>query len=566
MNHLPPDIQRKLLDYDVEIGKLKAAILSNTLNEHDKARCLQAIKQLAVEKRKLRCEYDVLFFMYEYFSDDRNPDNEDNLVPEGTKYEDAPAIHHELCNKLNELNSKPTKKICQSMPRGHAKSAILSNAFPIHQIVFKKRRYIIIISETEGMSRRFVEWISGQLKHNKKLRADYGVLLHENKMANESDNLEGFITLSNIKVQAASMGKQLRGSRHGSVRPDCIIGDDLESSKNTNTPQLRERNLHWYNSVVQPMGDPARTCFVYMGTLVHAGGLLPAILQRSDYDSAIYSAIVSEPERQDLWEHVEKILRDVENPNREYEADKFYYENKEEMDRGARTLWNERFTYYELMKIKINIGSKAFASEYLNKPSDEESCIFKKDMFTFYKESDLNEKLKQNQLELYGFWDIAIGKNQRSDYNAIVIVGRDRYNQTLSVVDCWASKVPMHEAKRQVMKMIRHWKPRVFGIETIQAQYEMYRQVRQECMEEGLFSTRIMAINPKGKKEERIESLEPLVESGFLRFNRGHRLLLEQMEMFPGADHDDCVDALASAVNLAGSQRKKSYYKKPKGL
>ena len=566
MDHLPVKVRQQLLEYDREIGKLKAVLLSNTLEEYDKARCIQAIKQLALAKRKLRCEYDVLFFMYEYFSHDRNPENEDNLVPEGTTYEDAPAIHYELCRKLDELNEKPTKKICQSMPRGHAKSAILSNAFPVHQVVFKKRPYILIVSETEGMARRFVEWVGNQLKFNKKLREDFGVLLHENKMANESDNLEGFITLSNIKVQAAAMGKQLRGSRHGAHRPSLIICDDLESSKNTNTKELREKNLHWFNSVIQPIGDPRITSIVYMGTMVHAGGLLPAVLQRSDFDSAIYSAIVSEPVRDDLWQHIEEILRDVENPNREFEADKFYYEHKEEMDEGAQTLWNSRFTYYDLMKIKLNIGTKAFASEYLNKPSDDESRIFKNELFTFYKESDLNEKLRQNQLELYGFWDIAIGKTQRADYNAIVILGRDRYTQTLSVVDCWASKVQMHEAKRQAIKMIRQWKPKVFGIETIQAQYEMYRQVRQECMEQGLYHTRIMAVNPKGRKEERIESLEPLVESGFLRFNKNHRVLLEQLEMFPNGDHDDCPDALASVVDLAAKQKKKSYYKKPKGL
>ena len=63
----------------------------------------------------------------------------------------------------------------------------------------------------------------------------------------------------------------------------------------------------------------------------------------------------------------------------------------------------------------------------------------------------------------------------------------------------------------------------------------------------------------------RIEQLEPLVESGFLRFNKGQRMLIEQMELFPSCDHDDSVDALASAVEIAGRQRKRTYYKKPTG-
>lgn len=518
----------------------------------------------AIEKkyRMLRSEYDVLYFAYEYFSAEKNPENENNLIPEGGVFETAPAFHVELCGKLDELIDKPTKKICWSVPRGHAKSGYMSNVFPVHQITFKKRHYILIVSETGGMSKAFVEWVGDQLKYNAKLREDYGEVLSPNKMQNEQDNQEGFLTHTGIKVQASSIGSQLRGSRNGAYRPDLVILDDLESSKNTNTKELREKNLHWFNSVIMPIGDITRTSFVYMGTLVHGQGLLPHVLQRSDFDGRIYSAIVSEPERRDLWEHIDELLHDVENPNREEEADMFYYANKEEMDKGALTLWNERFTYYELMKIKVNVGSKAFASEYLNKPSDDDSCIFKRDYFIYYDE----HKIDLSKLDLYSFWDIAIGKNSRSDYNAIVTIGRDRITGVIYVLDAWAEKIPMHKALDMAERKIRQWNPKVFGVETVQAQYDMYRQLRERLMKAGIYSTRLLAVNPRGKKEDRIEQLEPLVEGGYLRFNKGQRLLLEQMELFPSHDNDDLPDSLASVVDIAGKQRKRTYYRKPKGF
>ena len=65
-----------------------------------------------------------------------------NLIPEGSTYENAPHFHYEICSKLDELNFNITKRIGWSVPRGHAKSAYLSNIFPVHQIVFNKRRYI----------------------------------------------------------------------------------------------------------------------------------------------------------------------------------------------------------------------------------------------------------------------------------------------------------------------------------------------------------------------------------------------------------------------------------------
>lgn len=564
MLNIPAEVQVELMRLKSGIDVIKTKIETSADNE-ERMELFAYGQRLQKEYRILRSEYDVLYFAYEYFSQDRNPENEDNLIPAGVCSEDAPGFHQELCSKLDELNSKPTNKICWSVPRGHGKSAYLSNVFPVHQCVFKKRKYILIVSETESMARRFVEWVSDQLKYNKKLREDFGIQLHTNKQANESDNLEGFVTLMGTKVQSASIGKQLRGARHGAYRPDLVILDDLESSKNTNTKELREKNFHWFNSVIMPIGDITRTAFIYMGTLVHGQGLLPAVLQRSDFNGRIYSAIISEPENRALWNELEDILRDVDDADREIKADNFYFQNKEEMDQGTQTLWNNRFTYYDLLKIKVNVGSKAFASEYLNKPSDDDSCIFKKEYFNFYNEHELFSSGFRN-LDIYCFWDIAIGKNKRSDYNAIVTIGRDRFTGVIYVIDSWAEKIPMHKALLVAVQKIRQFRPKIFGVETIQAQYDSYRQLREICMKEGLYSTRILAVNPKGKKEDRIEVLEPLVEGGYIRFNKGHRMLLEQLELFPAIDNDDSIDALASVVDIAGKQRKKTYYKKPKGF
>ena len=557
---IPADVQDALDRYKRASTLLKEELFNCTdpLEQKD---IIMDLEQVARQYRKLKARYDVLYFAYEYFSDDRNPQNENNLIPLGVTYSTAPAFHQYLCNKLNELESRPTKKIGWSVPRGHGKSAYLSNVFPVHQICYKKRNYIIIVSETEKMAQKFVEWIADQLKFNQKLREDFGELLSPQKQRNDMDNLEGFVAYNGCKVQSASIGKQLRGARHGAYRPDLVILDDLESSKNTNTKELRDKNFNWFNSVIMPIGDITKTSFIYMGTLVHGQGLLPAVLSRSDFDSKIYSAIVSEPIHRDGWEHIENILRDTENPNREAEADRYYYENKDMLDDGACTLWNERFSYYDLIKIKVNVGSKAFASEYLNKPSDEDSCIFKKDYFIYYDE----QKIDYRKLTIYGFWDLALGKNSRSDYNAVIILGRDSLTGTMYILESWAEKIPLHKAKQKVKELIKKWKPKVFGVETVQMQYDIYRQLKEELYKEGVYYTRLLPILPKGKKEDRIEQLEPLVESGYLRFNKAHRLLIEQMELFPSCDHDDCVDALASAVEIAGKQKKRTYYKKPAG-
>lgn len=566
--NIPPNVLRELEKLD----KLKEALRTRSVDlmkmgdAQESLYALELYKDVEKKYRILRSEYDVLFFAYEYFSFDRNPENENNLIPEGVYYKDAPKFHQELCGILDGLIDKPVDKVGWSVPRGHGKSAYLSNIYPVHQIVYNKRKYLLIVSETEKMAQRFVEWVADQLKFNEKLRSDFGELLSPNKKANEKDNLEEFVTSNNVKLQSASIGKQLRGARHGAYRPDLVILDDLESAKNTNTKELREKNLHWFNSVIMPIGDITKTAFIYMGTLVHGQGLLPNVLKRSDFNGKIYSAIVQEPDHPELWEKVENILRDAENPNRGYEAERFYYEHKDKMDMGVKTLWQERFTYFDLINIKVNVGSKAFASEYLNKPSDDESAIFKQDYFMFYDDKDLYYNNQKLNLDIYCFWDIAIGKNSRSDYNAIVTIGRDRRTGVIYVLDAWAEKIPMHEALKVCVAKIKYYRPKIFGVETVQAQYDMYRQLRDILVKEGIYGTRVLAVNPKGKKEDRIEELEPLVEGGYLRFKKSQRLMIEMLQLFPTHDHDDLPDALASVVELSGKQRKRTFYQKPKGF
>ena len=534
----------------------------------------QDIEILEKEYRVNRSAYDVLFFAYEYFSDDRNPDNDNNLIPKGAKLEDAPEVHRELCDMLNNIAwDNHSGKVCYSMPRGFAKSTFVSNVFPIHQCYFEcategGRKYILIISETEDLSTKFVEYINSQLKYNEKLRSDFGAIMDTSKFNNTKDTGMEFVTTKGTMVRAAGMGKALRGARNGAYRPDLVILDDLESAVNTNTKELREKNLSWYNSVIEPIGVEGRTAFLYVGTLVHGQGLLPDILTRIDYQCRKYSAIVSEPEELDMWEHYSDILDDKTDPDREAKADAYYEENKEAMDKGCKTLWSSRWTYAALMKKKSIIGTKAFNSEYMNIAYDPDSQVFNEDTVTFYDDRDLFDQWgRRLSMDIYGFWDLAVGKgNKRDDFNAIIILGRAKLTGVMYVLDAWSGKVPAHKALAIAEQKICEWQPRLFGVETIQMQYEFYRQLQENIMKHGLYATRLKAYNPKAKKEDRIQILEPLFETGYLRVKKTQRLLLEQLYGFPNWEHDDLPDALASAVDLAGKTRQRTHYLKPIGF
>jgi predicted phage terminase large subunit-like protein len=555
--------ENKLIQYKKKVKEMREAGL---LSENKLKQIVNNIKTLEKDYIYTRGEKDILFFTYEFFSTDRNPENDGNLIPEGVAMEDAPDIHQELAHLLEEVAYGNKKRICWSMPRGHGKSMMLSNVYPAWCTVYKKERFILIVSEAEAQSQKFGEWINDQLKENEKLRWVFGEDIAPDKKKGHKDNAEMFDN-GYTMVQMAGMGKRLRGIRFKSFRPSLVIGDDCESSQNTGTLELRQKNIDFWNKVIQPIGTPD-TSFIYMGTLVANNSLLTHIMERADYRSKLYSAIVSYPERADLWEEFEEIYRNQENPNRLDDAIEFYELNKAEMDVGAETLWQSRFPYYKLMMEKVNIGSRAFSSEFLNVGFDDENAIFKENSFIFYDDKDLLDQFNRPlRLDIYSFWDVAIGKNERSDYNSIVTIGRDNRTGVIYILDAWASKCPMHKALEIAYEKILEYKPKIFGVETVQAQHEMFRQLQVMCNKRGVYHTKLKPVLPRGRKEERIESLEPMVENGALRFKKNQRLLIEMLVQFGEHDHDDLPDALASAVNMSGgTRRQRNFYRKPAGM
>ncbi|MDR7207585.1 phage terminase large subunit [Priestia megaterium] len=301
-----------------------------------------------------------------------------------------------------------------------------------------------------------------------------------------------------------------------------------------------------------------------MGTLVNPNGLLPYVMQRADFKAKRYSAIVSPPDNVEMWEEYERIYRDVEDPDRKDNAEHYYFMNQEEMDKGTEVLWQDRMPYYKLIQEKCNVGTRAFNSEYLNLPYSDEDAIFRQEYFTFYDDKDLyDDSGRMIPLEYYGFWDVAI--TGKGDYNAIITLGRDRRTGIFYVVDAWAAKVNAHEALKMAENKILEYNHHTFGVETIQAQWSMFQQLKVNLSKRSYFRTRLKAVNPRTKKEIRIEALEPLVEAGQIRFKRQHRLLLEMLELFPQHEHDDLPDALASCVDMAGTHRKRMFQNKPKG-
>jgi predicted phage terminase large subunit-like protein len=526
----------------------------------------EKMKELQRLERIHRCEVSLLDFALEYFGEAKNPGNDGNW--EGfdiTDVSQAPAFHKEITDIMNVVSTEEINaKIAVAAPRSHAKSSYLSKAFPVHEVVYRKRKYVIIISETPKVSKANMEWIRNQLKYNRKLREDFGPLLSPKDQANIMDNGEGFIawhpdgdTRKQIAlVEAASTGQALRGRNWNGSRPDLLVLDDLEDARpggNASTPEQRQALRDWFSQTVIPLGDPKgkRTAFVYMGTTVHHDALLMHVLhKRSDFKSKVYRAIIQPPERQDLWEQCRLIYNDHEDPDRLAKAKAFYEANKDEMLRGSKVLWPEVQPLWKLMTWKWDNGSKAFNTEYMNNPIDEESMIFNPEHFTYWDDKEPNRVFDHADYDIYMGVDFAMGK-ERGDYSAISVVAKHKQTGVIYVVDSYGDRVKPDKFIKDVCEMAVKWQPDKIAAEAQMAQ-EFFVDQLKEHLEAKRYPAfkRVEKIHQRSRKELRIEAMLPDIESGKIQFCRKHALLLEQFERYGTGEHDDLPDSLEMAISI----------------
>lgn len=517
-----------------------------------------------------RCDGDLLAFSLEYFSDAKNADNDGNWDGfDITKVEQAPEFHREIADIMNDVSLNETNaKIAVAAPRGHAKSTYLSKAFPLSELLYRKRKYVLMISETPKVALANLDWIRGQLKYNAKLRADFGELLSPRDQANIRDNNEGFIAYEmrgDVKrpvalLESASTGGAIRGRNWNGYRPDLIVMDDLEDARaggNASTVEQRQALRDWFSQSVIPLGDPKgkRTAYVYMGTTVHADSLLMNVLyRRSDFKTRLYRAIISQPKRMDLWERCREIYVDRDNPNRAADALAYYIANAPEMNEGAEVLWADGQPLWKLMTWKWDNGSKAFATEYMNNPVDPDSQVFNTDNFTYYDgEIDTLDSRYEVSLGI----DFAMGKSRtRGDYSAVTVSARDKQSGIIYIADSFVDRIRPDEFIAKIVELVIKHQPTVIAVESVAMQEFFADELKKNLTRAGYpAETRMKKVFQRTRKELRIESLLPDIQNGTIRFNRKHSMLLEQFEGYGTGSADDAPDSCEMSISALTSSQ-----------
>jgi predicted phage terminase large subunit-like protein len=450
----------------------------------------------------------------------------------------ASGFHTWLYDRLPGLIHNPSKSAgareAIAAPRGNAKTTH-GQMFILWCIVYGYKRFPVVMSDASDQAAAILEGIKVELEVNPRLAQDFPDAVGQGRVW----QVGVIVTRNQVKVQAFGSGKRLRGVRHGAYRPDLCWLDDLENDENVRSPEQRDKLEAWIDKAVEPLGPPDGSMdIIYVGTILHYDAVLARKLRNPLWRATVFRAIGRWPDRMDLWERWEEVLRNED----EEAADAFYAANREPMDAGAEVLWPTVQPFVKLMKIRVRIKVGPFDCEYQNDPVSSEDALFGK--VTFW----------VNRLEhwmMFGACDPSLGKQNRGrDPSALLVGGLNRETGILDVVEARIARRLPDKIIEDVIALQREHRCLVWGVEAVQFQEFFRTELVRRSAERGV-PVPAVPIMTKSDKALRIESLQPHVANGLIRFHPSQTVLLDQLRHFPKGDHDDGPDCLEMLWVLA---------------
>ena len=471
----------------------------------------------------------------------------------------SPSFHRTLCrlwkkqvmkgktpspDTLPELLSAPGCRLALAAPRGHAKSTVMSLQNVLHAALFGYKKYILLISDTESQATAFLDCIKTELEENEALIADFGS--QKGKVWKNS-----VILLQNgCRIDAVGSGQKLRGRRHGARRPDLIMLDDIENDQEVLSADGRRKLERWFFGAVSKAGD-RYTDIVCIGTVLHHDSLLVHLLENPAYRSVRWQAI-ERFSQSPLWEEWRGLYTNLSDERRDKRALAFFRKHRRKMLEGTKVLWPQKLPYYDLMCMMVSEGESTFWQEMQNQPQDPAACLFPREWLQFYDKEAMDFS---TGFRFYGYCDPSLGKSVDSDFSAILTLAKQEQTGLLFVLDADLQRRHPDVIIRDVLDKAR-WLRRAFGVqytafgaETNQFQWFLKERLAAESAAQGVYLP-ITEVRAASDKVLRIQSLQPDIRNGYLRFCRDQTELLRQLEQFPLGRHDDGPDALEGAVRL----------------
>lgn len=402
---------------------------------------------------------------------------------------EPPKAHHKfLLDLVQRCTMKPTTAAL-SMPPGHSKSTTLMRALAWWISTYPKDTHAYI---TYGQD---LSW-----DMSRKIRS----ILTETSphLKFTTNRVESWAVEQGGGLFATGIGGPLTGKRVSGL---LIVDDPYKNMDDARSPEYRAKVSEWFKTVA-------------MTRLQKGASVIVVHTRWSDHD--LISELVKEHG--------------------------YLYKNFPAINEAGEALWPEQYDIELLQQRRSLIGEANFSALYQGKPVADGARVFQEP--TFY---DPRESL--TGWTVYIAADCAASAKQTADFSCAVAIATKGKGEELQcrVISMIHGQWTMPEFARRLNAFQMKWFGCKVGIEAnggFIAVPQMLREMTPRL--------RIKEIHPKGDKLQRAQPLAAAWNEGRVQLPNGapfNLALVNELTAFTGVGdvHDDIVDALAHAFNMA---------------
>lgn len=429
-----------------------------------------------------------------------------------------------------QLFTSPERYVAMAAPRGHAKTTGMTVSYGLATLLFRERKFMLLVSDTETQAALFLGFFKEQLQENQALVELFGLKRNEKGIVQflkdtETDIIVEFDDGHKFRVIAKGAEQKLRGLIWNGTRPDIILCDDMENDELVMNKDRREKMRRWFYSALLPCRS-ANGIVRVVGTILHMDSLLERLM----------------PKPYDKWSRQSGLKLWSEKRLNGWCSVKYKAHNED----FSLILWPTRFDKKELQQIRSNyIGQglpDVYSQEYLNIPLDESVAYFKRGDFLAMDDEDKKAIVKH-----YVTVDLAISEESRADYSVFVIASVDEHRR-IFIKQIIRERLDGREIVDTLLNIQRIYDPEIVGIEEMQISKAIGPFLNEEMLRQNVFLNLVKLKHGGKDKIARARSIQARMRAKTVKFDKGadwYQTLEDEMTRFPRDTHDDQVDAMA---------------------
>jgi predicted phage terminase large subunit-like protein len=331
---------------------------------------------------------------------------------------------------------------------------------------------------------------------------------------------------------------------------DFLVCDDPHNVLEADSDLIREGVLTWWDETMATrLNDPKTGCRVIVMQRCHERDLAGHLIERggyhhlclpAEYEPRVY-VTGARPEAPAVQPHDECSIA------------------ADQRTTAGALLWPERFGVDEVATLKRDLGPYGTAGQLQQRPVPREGIVFKAAWFrplpADFDEPRTDGKTLRQRLRCVQFWDLAWSEKASADYTAAVTLGMDASGNGY-LLHVYRERIDEEGLAEAMAAHIVQTRPQVVGVEEgaykQAATRDLVRLINRALA--GAYAVGVLPVAVTRDKVFRAQLPAGRAQSGMMYADRlapWWATFEAELLQFPKGAHDDQVDALSGALQLA---------------